>query len=173
MRGIPPSMAEDVASHSHSTTILTLLLAMQAAPDQNIERLLIMALIHDLPEAIIGDVPRSAQTAHPDLRGAKDAAEKSAMQHILAYLPGTHHELLTDIWKEYQEGTSLGAQLVEAADQLATIIHAAQLVNTGFSAELFSPFLDNAEDMLKKLQLPMVDELVEELRRILPRMSKE
>ena len=173
MRGIPPSMAEDVASHSHSTAILTLLLARQAALDQNLERLLIMALIHDLPEAIIGDIPRSAQKAHPDLRGAKDAAEDSAMQHILAFLPGKDREFLTDIWEEYQEGTSLGAQLVEAADQLATIIHAAQLVNAGFSAELFSPFLDNAEDMLKKLQLPVIDELVEELRRILPRMAKE
>ncbi|MDO8055599.1 MAG: HD domain-containing protein, partial [Candidatus Hermodarchaeota archaeon] len=133
MRGIPPSMAEDVASHSHSTTILTLLLAMQVASNQDLGRLLTMALIHDLPEAIIGDIPRSAQTAHPALREAKDAAEDAAMQQILAYLPGIHRKALTEIWEEYHEGTSLGAQLVEAADQLATIIHAAQLVNSGFS----------------------------------------
>ena len=166
-------MAEDVASHSHSTAILTLLLAMQASPKQDLGRLLVMALIHDLPEAIIGDIPRSAQTAHPVLRGAKDEAEAAAMQQILTYLPNAHRTFLSEIWKEYHEGTSLGAQLVEAADQLATIIHAVQLVKSGFSAEQFSPFLYNAEKMLKQLQLPLVDELVEELRRILPRTPKE
>lgn len=166
-------MAEDVASHSHSTTILTLLLAMQTVPVQDLGRLLIMALIHDLPEAIIGDIPRSAQIALPALRGAKDEAENTAMQQILAYLPDAHREFLNEIWKEYHEGTSFSAQLIEVADRLATIIHAAQLVNSGFSAELFSPFLDNAEKMLKQLQLPLVDELVEELRRILPRTPKE
>jgi len=166
-------MAEDVASHSHSTTILSLLLAMQATPDQELGRLLIMALIHDLPEAIIGDIPRSAQAAYPALRVAKNEAEDAAMKQILAYLPDAHREFLTDIWKEYREGTSLNAQIVEVADQLATIIHAAQLVNSGFSAELFSPFLDNAEEEMTKLQLPLVDELIEKLRCILPRTQKE
>jgi 5'-deoxynucleotidase YfbR-like HD superfamily hydrolase len=146
---------------------------MQAAPTQDLGRLLIMALIHDLPEAIIGDIPRSAQTAHPSLHVAKNEAEDAAMQHILAYLPNAHREVLSEIWKEYHEGTSQGAQLVEAADQLATIIHAAQLVNSGFSAELFSPFLDNAEEMLTKLKIPLIDELIRELRHILPRKTKK
>jgi putative hydrolase of HD superfamily len=165
-------MAEDVASHSHSTAILTLLFAKQAAPNQDLGRLLTMALIHDLPEAIIGDIPRSAQTANPNLFTAKSEAEERAMQQILTYLPSEQQKYLTDIWKEYHEGSSLGAQLVEAADQLATIIHAAQLVKSGFSAEQFSPFLDNAEEMLHALQLPLIDELIKELRLILPRSSK-
>lgn len=173
MRGVPASTAEDVASHSHSTAILTLLLATQAEMNQDLGRLLTMALIHDLPEALIGDIPRSAQVANSALRIAKNKAEDEAMLQILNNLPRVHREYLTKIWKEYHEGNSLSARIVEAADQLATLIHAALLVKSGYPVELFSPFLVNAEGMLQTLELPVIDELLTHLRQILSHRNQD
>ncbi|MFX1404855.1 MAG: HD family hydrolase, partial [Promethearchaeota archaeon] len=158
--------AENVAAHSHTTALLAFLLGLQSEEPVDIQRLLAMALIHDLPEAEIGDIPMSAQRIDSDFRKAKEKAEDSAMRNILAHLPPKLQVTLMDLWKEYQKGASLAARLVEAADRLATVLHAAQLVKTGFPAETFQPFLDHAQLTVTKLQVPHAMDLIKELQEI-------
>ncbi len=86
LRGVPPSSAENVAAHSHTTAILAYLLALQAKESVDFHQLLLMALIHDIPEAETGDIPMSAQRADPSIREAKKKIENIAMQKIVSYL---------------------------------------------------------------------------------------
>ncbi len=173
LRGVPLSSAENVAAHSHTTALLAYLFALQSEEQVDIQRLLVMALIHDLPEAEIGDIPMSAQRADSDFRKAKEKAEDNAMRNILAHLPPKLQALLLDTWKDYQKGASLEARLVETADRLATALHAAQLVKTGFPAKTFQPFLDHAQLTVTKLQVPQAMDFIKELQQIFTPNSKK
>jgi len=166
LRGVPPSIAENVAAHSHTTAILAYLLALQTEEPVDLPQLLLMALIHDLPEAHIGDIPISAQRADPKIREAKEKAEDNAMQKILAYLPEKLQSALTVAWAAYCKGTSIEARLVEAADRLVTALHAAQLVKTGYSKETFQTFVTHAESTVAELKIPQVKEFIRELREV-------
>lgn len=172
LRGVPPSTAENVAAHSHTMTILSYLLAKQTSEEVDLTRLLLMALIHDLPEAIIGDIPISAQRADPSFREAKEKAENVAMETILNSLPEKIRLQLQNIWKEYLRGETLEARLVEGADRLATAIHAVELIKSGFPSKRFIPFIDHAEATLTKLQITDVTDLIGKLRQELTNTSE-
>jgi putative hydrolase of HD superfamily len=165
LRGIPPSAVENVAGHSHTTTILAYLLAKQVNQEVDFTRLLLMALFHDLPEAEIGDIPISAQRADPSLLEAKEQAENLAMKRILNFLPKEIHSFFLDTWKEYLKGETLEARLVEAADRLATAVHAVELIKSGYPSQRFTPFINHAETTLAELQLSIANDLVAELRK--------
>lgn len=163
LRGIPPALAENVASHSHTTAILAFLIALLDNRPIDFTRLLLMALIHDLPEAEIGDIPISAQRNDRKFSNAKREAENNAMETMLALLPQKLREQLRLSWTDYMKGESTEAHLVEAADRLATALHAVQLVRTGYSPEAFKTFIDHAESTIKELQISNLDALIKEL----------
>ncbi|MFW9832238.1 MAG: HD family hydrolase [Candidatus Thorarchaeota archaeon] len=164
LRGIPPSSAENVSSHSHSTAILAFLLALQIEERVDINRLLLMALIHDLPEAEIGDIPISAQQVDPAFRNAKTRAENQAMLTILDSLPEGLRSQIMNAWTDYSKGKTLEARLVEAADHLSTAIHAAYLVKSGYPSNKFSTFIDHAESTIRELGIPNTEQLITEIR---------
>ncbi len=172
LRGVPPSSAENVAAHSHTMAILSYLLAKQAGEEVDLTRLLLMALIHDLPEAIIGDIPISAQRADSSFREAKEKAENAAMKIILNSLPEKIRLQLQNIWKEYLSGETLEARLVEGADRLATAVHAVELIKSGYPSKRFIPFIDHAEATLTKLQIADVADLIGKLRQELTNNSE-
>ena len=164
LRGVPPSTAENVAAHSHTMTILSYILAKQANKEVDLTRLLLMALIHDLPEALIGDIPISAQQADPSFREAKEKRENEAMKTILNSLPEKIRLQLQKIWEEYLRGETLEARLVKGADRLATAVHAVELIKSGYASNHFIPFIDHAESTLTKLQITDVTDLIGKLR---------
>lgn len=168
LRGVPPSKVENVASHSHTTTILAYLLALQSEEPVDLQQLLVMGLIHDLPEVEIGDIPMSAQNSDPSIREAKERAENNAMQKILNLLPKNLQKTVRAAWSAYHKGTSIEARLVVVADRLATTLHAAQLVKTGFPAKTFQPFFKHAEATVDKHQIPQAQDFIKELREVFP-----
>ncbi len=74
LRGIADP--ESVADHSWGTAILCLLYSAKAGVDK--DRCVRMALIHDIAEAITGDIPTRADEAVPKI----DGREKSRREHL-------------------------------------------------------------------------------------------
>ena len=66
---------ESVAAHSHFVSLLTLLFVDRYPDMFNKEKALGIALVHDLPEAIIMDIPMPASTEY--LKEAKHQAEQA------------------------------------------------------------------------------------------------
>jgi putative hydrolases of HD superfamily len=109
-RGIVP--AEPVAAHILGCAYVTLALAARVEPPLDVERCATLALVHDAPEALIGDLPRSATRLLP--AGAKATAEARSAQELLA--PLSSHALAA--WDEYQAAGTREARLVRLADRL-------------------------------------------------------
>lgn len=106
---------ESVAEHVYHVVFLVWALAPRI-PEVDSRRALEMALVHDLAELRIGDLPRTASRYFPD--GAKHEAERAALAEILAPLP----EAARALWEEYQLGRSPEARLVKACDKLQLML---------------------------------------------------
>ena len=87
---------------------------------ESINRIQTMALIHDLPESAITDIPTPAQRYFP--AGAKRHAELNAMAEMLdGFSCG---ERLQAWWREFEEGSSVEGRLVRDADRLELLLQA-------------------------------------------------
>ena len=85
---------ESVAEHTFHVSTLVWALAPEV-PDLDAHRALELALIHDLVEVRTGDLPMTAGKYLPE--GAKQTAEQSAGEELLAPLGDRAQELLSAI----------------------------------------------------------------------------
>jgi putative hydrolase of HD superfamily len=129
---------ESIAEHSYSVAMLALL-AGDAVPGLDRERLLRMALLHDYAEALMGDLPASAKR----LIGApaKHAGERRAMSELLADFPAG--ESYVALWQEYCDGRSREAQLLKALDRIEMLMQALEYERAG--SRLMDEFWDDVE----------------------------
>jgi putative hydrolases of HD superfamily len=118
-RGLPPARCESVAEHSFGNAMLCLLLAQQQ-PNLNVEKILRMALVHDLGEVYVGDLTPTDAVAPAE----KYALEKQAVLKILSDLPAG--ETLLANWEEYEAQVTPEAQFVKQVDRLEFALQAAQ-----------------------------------------------
>ena len=111
--------AESVADHSYRTALLAMVYGDLGGLDT--EKVVKMALIHDLPEALVGDSMPGERTASKKL-----ALESSAMKRILRSLPRGQREEYWRIWLEFSRGRSREARLVRQVDKLEMAVQASE-----------------------------------------------
>jgi putative hydrolase of HD superfamily len=117
-RGVPE--AENVAAHSYGVAYTTLILAQVIEEPLEVGKALALALLHDLPEGLTGDLPAPAARFLPD--GAKGHMERAALQEIAGGTP--LQESFEDWWEELEADESAEARLVHDADKLELFIQA-------------------------------------------------
>jgi putative hydrolase of HD superfamily len=102
---------ESVADHSWGTALLCILYAARAGVDG--ERAVRMAVIHDIAEAVTGDVAtRVALMDKPDVIAEKQQRERLAMADLLQDgLPGSSREV-QELWEEYEMNSTDVARFV-------------------------------------------------------------
>ena len=114
---------ESVADHTYSTSALAMLLADMEAKNGrhvNVERVLRMALLHDLAEALTFDISK-AYLEYLGKRGesVKRRLEEAAWNHITQSIDGslirTQYQKLRS---EFDAEETLESQIVHAADKL-------------------------------------------------------
>jgi putative hydrolases of HD superfamily len=90
---------ESIADHMHRMSLIALLLPLD---NLNIDRdsLIKMALVHDVAEAVVGDIIPGAMS-----REAKFKLERNAMQGFAKQL-GYKAEEMVRLWEEYEAGVS-------------------------------------------------------------------
>lgn len=138
-RGIPAVEAESVADHSYFTMLIAWVVAHDdASLDAN--RVLQLALIHDVAEAIAGDIPPYDPAdipTNPDARrtffsvrlnrspenkARKDAIESEAAERVMSMLPDSILPVWRELWDEYEQQSTPEARLVKQVDRLEAFI---------------------------------------------------
>jgi 5'-deoxynucleotidase YfbR-like HD superfamily hydrolase len=108
---------ESVAEHSWRLCLMAMLLYGRA-PDVDVLRLLKMCLIHDLGEALGGDVPAPAQSESV----GKAVQERADLVQLLEPLsPALRREIL-ELWDAYEAAETREAILAKGLDKLETIL---------------------------------------------------
>jgi putative hydrolase of HD superfamily len=106
------SAPESVAAHSLGTALVALALGPSVQPTLDVERAVCLAVLHDAPEALLTDLPRSAAECLP--AGAKAAAERRAAERLLAPLS----PLALERFHEYREQATREARFARLCDKL-------------------------------------------------------
>jgi putative hydrolase of HD superfamily len=152
LRGV--SDPESITEHSWHVLFMVWALAPRIE-GLDAHRAIGMAMVHDLAELRLGDLPRTAARYLPP--GAKNAGEKAAAVEMLAPLSEESRAL----FDEYQAGQSPEARLVKACDKLQLMIKVA--VYEGWGAKGLTEFWGNPDNFPDGGFEP-VRELFEELQ---------
>lgn len=128
-RGVPH--VESVAEHSFGTALVALVLSetLQSRSGEKLDRekVLLMALLHDLAEARLTDLPTIALRYLPEK--IKSQAEASALADLLAPLPSAG--TLKGLWQEFEDQTSPEGRLVRDADKLEMMVQCLRYERAG------------------------------------------
>lgn len=136
-RGV--AQVESIAEHTFGVASLALFVSdLEPALDRG--RVLTIALLHDLAEALIGDLPASARR----LIGAdiKQQAERNAMRELLDGLPQAEEYLA--LWSEYAQLRSPEARLVKALDRIEMLAQALAYERAG--SRMMGEFFEDADE---------------------------
>ncbi len=155
LRGVPHIISETVAEHLFASALVSYEIAIKAKKrglNANPEKTLAIAIVHDLAEAIIGDISRKA-----GIDMAKEEAEMRAYD-MLNIEPE-----LKNLYLEYREGRTLESIIARIGDSIATYIKANQYIKLGYRVD------DIAKGSLEKAlqlaeQVKIRDVVVEFLR---------
>ena len=113
---------ESVAEHTFSITFIAYVLS-RLVPEADSQKMMTMCLVHDLPEARLGDL-NYVQKLYVA------ANETAAIDDLTAPLPfGEEIKTLID---EFNQGQSLESQLARDADQIAFILELKDLSDLGY-----------------------------------------
>ena len=108
---------ETVAAHTWRLCLMAMVLADQF-PEVNVDRVIRMLVIHDLGEALHGDIPAPEQ-AGP---GSKAAEERRDLLELVAPLPVKARDAIVQLWDEYEAWETPEAKLAKGLDKLETIL---------------------------------------------------
>lgn len=112
--------AENVAAHSYGAAFIALVMSEVIPEPLNLQTVLAMAVLHDLPEGLTTDIPTPSWKLLPP--GTKPEVERSAMMAIVGDLPFRQH--LLAYWEDLQTSETAEARLIHDCDKLDMYLQA-------------------------------------------------
>ena len=117
---------ESVAEHTWRLCLMAMMLA-PSVPDVDFARLVRICIVHDLGEAIGGDIPAPEQARRMSSGAAhKSSDERRDLVQLVQSLPPNLSEEIVALWDEYEAAATPEARLAKALDKLETILQHTQ-----------------------------------------------
>ena len=137
---------ESVADHSYSTAIMSMVLSDLEGLDT--EKIIKMALLHDLAESIVGDIIPDKMNDERKIN-----IENKAMLQILENLPSNVSQQYIALWDDFQKNFSKEANFLHEIDKLEMVFQAKFYLDKGIPKEKLRSFFKTANDEIKNEQL--------------------
>jgi len=173
--GISLNDVESVAEHSFSTSALSLLLAdleVTRGAKVDVERVLRMAIFHDMAESLTFDISKG-YLSYLGKRGAsiKSELERSAWKHLA---DGLRNDALareyTRLQNEFDADETLESKIVHAADRLDLLLQVIEYRRRGYPELLLRELWDGTNAKLRQSEVLSVRrihrEIIAEAKRI-------
>ncbi|KAD2804315.1 hypothetical protein E3N88_37692 [Mikania micrantha] len=110
---------ESIADHMYRMALMALIAG--DLPGINRERCIKIAIVHDIAEAIVGDITPSDGVPKVE----KSRLEQAALNEMCNVLGGgMRAEEIKELWREYEDNASLEANLVKDFDKVEMILQA-------------------------------------------------
>jgi len=155
---------ESVAEHSFMLALMAMLFAEKEK--LNVNKAVQMALVHDLPEALCGDIASRAKEEQQQCSNKeKHEREEKALKEILKNLDSKTAKKILSLWHEFEQRKSREAKLVYELDRLEAIFQAVEYERKGNFTVSLQEFYDFADARLKNKLLREMFELLMKERR--------
>jgi putative hydrolase of HD superfamily len=120
---------ESTAEHSWRLALMAYRYADKLDQPVDTEKCIKMALIHDLAEAKVGDIPVFVQTKQVKMKKFDD--EKTAMKEYCEFLSDAQSNEMFAIWMEYENQQTYESKFIKALDKLEAFLqHAEASIST-------------------------------------------
>ena len=124
---------ESICQHSMETAAFAHALALIKnrlyAGNLNADRAALLALYHDMPEIITGDLPTPVKYYNPEIKDAYKAVEAFSADKLTALLPEDLQSIFAPLLKEESDPET--HELVKAADKLSAYIKCVEELSAG------------------------------------------
>jgi len=137
------SRPENSGEHSWHLALYALVLADQAGPGVNIDRVIRMLLLHDLVEIDVGDVPIHSANGHAHASAETQAAEARAADRIFGLLPPDLGPGLRALWDEFEAAETPDAVFAKSLDRVQPVM--ANLMSGGGTWATYDVTFDQLE----------------------------
>ncbi|MCO5590743.1 hypothetical protein L7F22_044718 [Adiantum nelumboides] len=108
---------ESIADHMHRMAVMAIIAA--GIPDINRDKCVKMAVVHDIAEAIVGDITPSCGISKEE----KSRRERAAIDEMCKLLGGgLAAEEVKELWLDYENNASVEANLVKDFDKVIQAI---------------------------------------------------
>jgi len=150
---------ESVAEHTYRVALMSAIIGDMLNLDS--EKMMKMALLHDLAESITGD--KTPQDIN--LIGTEQFRnrENKIMNDIISLLPENIREEYIRIWTDFRDESSEEGRVVREIDKLEMIFQALEYEQEGTSPELLNEFWDSVKS---KIKTPLIKKFYDNLEKI-------
>lgn len=157
-RGIPKDKCEKVSGHIFGVTMLALLIAEEEFPELDINKVVIMSLLHEVGEIYGGDITPYDNISEEE----KHQIELESVNRVLKKIP--NGEKYISIWEEFEECKTPEARFVKQIDKLECGMQAIIYDMQGYPR--MDEFFQYTLDRLKEEKLKNIMEQTMKLRKI-------
>ncbi len=156
--GVALQDVESVADHSFSTCALSLLLSdleVRVGKRVDVERVLRLALLHDMPESLTFDISKEyLQYLGRRGRAIKSEVERAAWKHIADGLKEPElRRAYTRLQTEFDGERTMESRLVHAADRLDILLQVIEYRRRGYPQSLLSDLWNETNLRLRNSRL--------------------
>lgn len=150
---------ENLSEHSLETAFIAHAIAVidnkRFGGDVDPERAALLAMFHDAPEIITGDLPTPVKYYSGQIKNAYDEMEQQAVDSLLSLLP---EDLKGEFDGIFNETDGKLKKIVRAADKISALIKCKDEIRLGNTE--FSVAERSTLKTIKDLQLPAADEFL-------------
>lgn len=164
--GNTPQMVnkETSAAHSWHLALLVPIVAKELNLEVDVSRAVLVALVHDIVEALAGDIDFSLIATGKKTKKQKHDGEVKAIAKIKKSLPEKSGKIISDLWYEYEKAETREAKFVKALDKIEAINH---MVVIGMECydhpDFIAPYPNKAVKNFPEL-MPMLKKLHDKLK---------
>jgi len=154
---------ENIAEHSLSVAIIAHALAVihnvRLGGSVSPERAATLALFHDCPEILTGDLPTPVKYYNPEISNAYKQVEDISANKLLSMLPDDISAEYRSLFFKQDDDKPLW-KLVKTADKIDALIKCIEEVKSGNSE--FKKAKQSTLELVKKLKMPEADIFLKE-----------
>ncbi|HOK23143.1 MAG TPA: HD domain-containing protein [Candidatus Hydrothermia bacterium] len=158
---------ETVAEHVFGVAILTYIFGEYLRSELNytinVEKALKMAIIHELGEAMIGDIHLESRNY---IGKCVEDGERKALEEMAAYLPDNLQTEIKELYNEFEKGETIEATLVRSLDKVDLLIQALNYEKAGYRN--LDKFFDEQQNFKYIEHISEIRDFVQELKKRRP-----
>lgn len=150
------SREESSLEHTAAVALMALKIADDCPYEVNVARLLVKALLHDMEEAITGDIMTPVKYHSPEITKAMKEFEAEAAEEISDKV--WNGDWALEMWHTAKDGTVEG-QIVKIADKAASVYKSKQELQLGNTS--FLQYEENIWNALHEIKINLPKHLKE------------
>lgn len=144
---------ESIADHMYRMGIMALI--SNDIPGVDRDKCIKMAIVHDIAEAIVGDItPADGVPKEEKSRREREALDQ--MCQLLGAVPTANE--ITQLWMEYEENSSPEAKVVKDFDKVEMILQALEYENE--QGKNLEEFFESTAGWMLYVPVPLMDGVV-------------